>query len=211
MNHSFVIHLAALERNPMKTKFCTYILFFCVAAIAAVTGYVITSQSTIEVSVPPSAFVKGFDGFTAYNPPKTLPPLMLFDLDGNEQRLDSFKGKWRLVNFWATWCPSCIDELPQLLELKETKGGKNFDVVFVSLDFSVTAQSLKEKMKMMKIPPELHTFYVTDADAWGVLSIQGVPTSMLIDPKGNIHFKLVGDSEWMGKESLAFIDDLLNN
>ncbi len=196
----------------MKTTFRTYFLFLLVVVLAAVAGYsVVLAQYNVAISLPSEEFIEDFDDFKVYNPPQLLPEVVLYDLDGNILNLKDLKGKWRLVNFWATWCPPCIEELPRLLELKETRGNKDFDVVFISLDYPESAGAMRRRMKQAKIPPGLHTFYVQDIEIWKTLSLESVPTSMVIGPKGRVYFKLAGETDWAGKESLAFIDDLLNN
>ena len=66
--------------------------------------------------------------------PKAMPDFELQDLSGRPVRLSDYAGKAVLLNFWATWCPPCKAELPDLVELQRTHGGDQFVVIGVSLD-----------------------------------------------------------------------------
>src|SRR5512135_3479289 len=56
------------------------------------------------------------------------------DLQGHEQRLQDYRGKWVLVNFWATWCPPCLEEIPDLISLHEAHKKTDLVVIGVALD-----------------------------------------------------------------------------
>lgn len=57
---------------------------------------------------------------------------MVTDLNGKVHKLADYKGKWVLVNFWATWCPPCLEEIPDLIALHESK--RNIAVIGIALD-----------------------------------------------------------------------------
>jgi len=56
------------------------------------------------------------------------------DMQGQTQRLSDYRGKWVLVNFWATWCPPCLEEIPDLIALHEAHRKTNLVVIGVALD-----------------------------------------------------------------------------
>ena len=57
------------------------------------------------------------------------------DLGGKEHRLSDYQGKWVLVNYWATWCPSCLDEIPDFIDLYEKHKAKDLVVLGVAVDY----------------------------------------------------------------------------
>ena len=57
------------------------------------------------------------------------------DLAGKEQRLSDYQGKWVLVNYWATWCPSCLDEMPDFIDLYEKHKAKDLVVLGIAVDY----------------------------------------------------------------------------
>ncbi|BBL72536.1 TlpA family protein disulfide reductase [Methylogaea oryzae] len=66
--------------------------------------------------------------------PVVLPAAELIDLDGRPQRLDGWPGKLVLVNFWATWCEPCREEIPVLNRLQQQYGGQGLQIVGIAID-----------------------------------------------------------------------------
>ncbi len=191
-----------------------FILLLFTVFIAATLPPSVSAQETVEnigAAPLPEQYLSDFDFKDVYNYSWPMPPLELQDIDSNALTLNDYKGKWRLVNFWATWCPACNIEIPALEKLHETKGGDAFEVVFISLDKPEQHKFLTERKKTVAISPEMRSYYAGKPEIWEDLEIPGVPTSFIIGPDGNIRYKLVGETDWNSKESLAFFDDLINN
>ncbi|MGZ3431111.1 MAG: redoxin domain-containing protein [Isosphaeraceae bacterium] len=115
---------------------------------------------------------------------KPAPGFEAQDLAGKAVRLESFKGKYVLFDFWATWCAPCIGELPRLQDAYRKYHGAGFEIISVSLDETRTA--VTDFVKVRKLPwPQLHngTAGADLVDAFGVSSI---PAAYLVDPDGKI-------------------------
>jgi thiol-disulfide isomerase/thioredoxin len=104
------------------------------------------------------------------------------DLQGHEQRLQDYRGKWVLVNFWATWCPPCLEEIPDLVALHEAH--KNSDLVVIGVALDSTKESVVEFTAKKKIS---YPIVFGDYDmAAQVGEVEALPTSYLFDPKGKL-------------------------
>jgi len=104
------------------------------------------------------------------------------DIQGHEQRLQDYRGKWVLVNFWATWCPPCLQEIPDLISLYE--GHKKSDLVVIGVALDSTKESVVEFVAKKKIS---YPVVVGDYDlAAQVGDVELLPTSFLYDPTGKL-------------------------
>jgi thiol-disulfide isomerase/thioredoxin len=102
------------------------------------------------------------------------------DSNGKTHTLEQYKGKWVLVNFWATWCPPCREEIPDLIALHENKKN-NLVVIGVAMDYSDPKEVLRfaDQMKM-SYPLVLGNYKLSDQ----VGSVPGLPTTYLYNPHG---------------------------
>jgi thiol-disulfide isomerase/thioredoxin len=104
------------------------------------------------------------------------------DMQGQTQRLSDYRGKWVLVNFWATWCPPCLEEIPDLMALHEAHKESDLMVIGVALDS--TRESVVEFVAKKKIDyPIVFGNYDLAAQ---VGEVDGLPTSYLYDPTGKL-------------------------
>jgi thiol-disulfide isomerase/thioredoxin len=110
------------------------------------------------------------------------------DTDGKTHTLSGYKGKWVLVNYWATWCPPCLEEIPDLIALHENKKN-NLVVIGVAMDYRNAKQvtDFAEGM-MVNYPIVLGTPEVASQ----IGPVQGLPTTYLFDPNGKIVAQQVG-------------------
>jgi thiol-disulfide isomerase/thioredoxin len=104
------------------------------------------------------------------------------DLQGHEQRLQDYRGKWVLVNFWATWCPPCLEEIPDLMALHEAH--KKSDLVVIGVALDSTKESVVEFVAKKKIGyPIVFGNYDLAAQ---VGEVEVLPTSYLYNPAGKL-------------------------
>lgn len=109
--------------------------------------------------------------------------------NGEVNFYEMIKDKVVLVNFWATWCGPCVKEIPDLIKIKEELNGKNFEIIGVSIDRSISP--VVEFAKNVGINYVLlHDPDAKLLDAFG--GSVGIPTTYLIDKNGKIANKYVG-------------------
>ena len=110
------------------------------------------------------------------------------DLEGKSSKLSDYKGKWVLVNFWATWCPPCRKEIPDLSDFHL----ESDDAVVIGVNYEpgITDEKLKKFIALYLVS---YPITKVNDDIIKVLGEpRGLPTSILIDPQGNIAKKLTG-------------------
>lgn len=120
---------------------------------------------------------------------KTAPEFDLEILSGGRAKLTDYRGKVVILDFWATWCPPCIKEIPDFVELQKKYGDKGLAILGISLDQN-PKRVLRPFVKKYKMNyPVLLTDGKVDR-AYG--GITGIPTTFVINRKGEIYKQYVG-------------------
>jgi peroxiredoxin len=146
----------------------------------------------------------GSMGAAAASVAESAEPAVDFQLsaaDGGSVRLSDLRGQVVLVNFWATWCPPCRDETPDLQALYAENGAQHkFTILGVDVEEDMAAvQAFKNKYGVT---------YPLLADSDGKVTtfryfVRSLPTSLLIDRAGNVRYR------WIGQQSRAAMLDML--
>jgi thiol-disulfide isomerase/thioredoxin len=138
---------------------------------------------------------------------KTVPAFSLaaFEQPGTVYTSGSLKGKIVLIDFWATWCVPCIEEMPNLHQEYEKLKGQGFEILSVSLDDKpeVVNEFRKAKWKM----PWLHRLLSSNPEVKKQFEIVGIPKAVLIDRDGRI---VATDRDLRGKKLHETLEKLLN-
>jgi peroxiredoxin len=131
--------------------------------------------------------LRGTPGFDRYYAllNESAPNLAMPDVNGNEIRIDDFKGKYLLVDFWASWCVPCRRENPNLVRAYNKFKGRNFTILGVSLD------SDKDSWIKAIETDGLTWNHMSDLEGWNskgqdMYDFNGIPFNVLIDPQGKI-------------------------
>lgn len=117
------------------------------------------------------------------------PEFLLENLDGQKVHSSNFKGKIVLLNFWATWCPPCIEEIPSLKSLHRAYQSEGVEVVGINLDEGSSAR-VKSFVAKIGIPYPILIGNDEVTRAFG--GIRGIPTTFLIDRQGRVVKKFMG-------------------
>ena len=126
--------------------------------------------------------------------------------NGNTLKLSDLKGKVVLLNFWATWCPPCREEIPSMMKLNSLMAGKPFQMVAVSIDEGGKSEIVSFFNKSGFLIPAYIDESGAAAKSYGVT---GVPESFIIDKQGVIVKKIIGGLAWDSPEVVSFLEGLM--
>jgi thiol-disulfide isomerase/thioredoxin len=135
--------------------------------------------------------------------PRPLPPIEIQDHAGEKLALDRFRGKFVLLNFWATWCAPCKAEMPSLNLLASHIPASDLVILPVSVDAAPIAQ-VHQYYAALKLD-RLGLYADPSMAAMRMLAVVGIPTTLLIDREGREIARLVGPAQW---DSPAIVEGL---
>ena len=119
-------------------------------------------------------------------------PIKLKNIDGNTVTKDNFTGQITVINFWATWCPPCIEEIPSLNRLKKKMADVPFELI--SINYAEDDKTIIDFMKEVNVEfPVLLDKNGEFAKQWNVISY---PSTFIIDSKGVIQYGVNAAIEW---------------
>jgi thiol-disulfide isomerase/thioredoxin len=128
--------------------------------------------------------------------------------DGKSDSLTHYKGKVVLINYWATWCLPCIQELPSIDRLQSKLSGKDFTVIAISLDRGGRTTA-KRTFKRLEIK-NLSLYTDKDSKSAKILGVRYMPTTFIFDRNGRELGKLEGKAEWDDKDAISLIKFFIN-
>jgi peroxiredoxin len=134
------------------------------------------------------------------------PNFCLDDLEGKRTELRNFKRKIIFLNFWATWCDPCKEEMPSIERLYQTFRGKDFIFMTISVDY--------EERKVVKklIEKNHYTFLVfldPKCEILDLYKVTRIPTTFIIDKNWKILGKATGPRDWKSAEAISLLNLLL--
>jgi thiol-disulfide isomerase/thioredoxin len=126
--------------------------------------------------------------------------------NGTVLKLSDLKGKVVLLNFWATWCPPCREEIPSMMKLNTIMAGKPFQMVAVSIDEG-GKPAIESFFKETGF--SLPTYIDESGASAKSYGITGVPESFIIDKQGLLVKKIIGGFAWDSPEAVSFLEGLM--
>lgn len=133
------------------------------------------------------------------------PSIELRDLDNRVHRLADYRGKVVLINFWATWCGPCRDEMPSIQELKRKLAGRPFVVLAVNLD--EPESRVRRFLREHKI--DLTVLLDPERKVARTWEARILPASFVIGADGRIRYSLIGEINWGHDLVVSRIAELL--
>ena len=130
--------------------------------------------------------------------PKAISPLLFEDFLGNEISLKDYQGKLVIINFWATWCAPCKKEMPSLDNLNKDSNFKNLKVfpVNVGKDNALKTKNFFNDLNIQN----LEIFFDPNLNLVNEFKLRGVPTTILINKKGEEFARIIGEVNFQDKK-----------
>jgi thiol-disulfide isomerase/thioredoxin len=128
------------------------------------------------------------------------------DLMDNEHSLSDYHGKVVLVNFWASWCPPCVYEMPALTRLKKRLSDRPFEIL--ALNVGEKKYRVRKFVKLINF--DLPVLLDTSSDTFDRWGGQTLPTSYLVGADGRVRYTVRGDPAWDDDHTLSILDQLLS-
>lgn len=159
------------------------------------------------LSSPVWALQQAFEnmGITKPRTERPAPDFSLQDINGNTVNLADFRGKAILLNFWATWCEACKEEMPSMQRLYETLSGQGVEVVAISIDRR-NFDRIKEFAAQYKLTFPI--LWDPDQKVRKHYYIMGLPTTYLIGPEGKLRGFASGARAWDSPDSIRSLTSL---
>lgn len=167
--------------------------FLCLVALGAVVA--LTACTKKKATKTP--------GLLQENSP--APVITVNSLNGKQLNLSDLKGKVVLLNFWATWCPPCREEIPSMMKLNNAMAGKPFQMVAVSIDEG-GQPAIESFFKTSGF--NLPAYTDPDSRAAKAYGITGVPETFVIDKNGVLLKKVIGPMAWDSPDVLSYLEGL---
>jgi peroxiredoxin len=158
----------------------------------------------IFIALNPAVADNPSQELTVLDEPKPAPDFSLQDIHGKTHTLSDYRDQVLIVNFWATWCPPCVDEMPSLERAQARLRQDNVQIIAINAGESPKAiEDFIEKFSV-KLPLLIDNDMKV-ASAWSVI---GLPTTYIVDPKGYIVSKVMGTRDWDQRTLLQKIRNL---
>jgi peroxiredoxin len=167
-------------------------------------NYPIFTQTKIDWTPPVSHLISGLKPLAT---PLKMPEIILKSFDGKENRIPhDYPNKALLINFWATWCPHCVDEIPSMNRALELIGKDKF--AMISISYKDSDAIMKEFLQKVSVNfPVLMDYDGIISKQWKVFAF---PSSFLVDKQGWIRYSINAGAIWDDPELLSIMQMIVN-
>jgi thiol-disulfide isomerase/thioredoxin len=144
--------------------------------------------------------------FKPVSEPMSAPHLPLADLQGETVAVADFAGKVVVLNFWATWCPPCREEMPSLQRLHETADGE--DIVVLAANVGEQADTVRGFAESLDPRPTFPLLVGTPFEKLGEWKVRGLPTTVVIARDGSLAYRAEGGLAFDHPDVMQQLQDL---
>ena len=176
----------------MKYKNLNYLVFFI---------YLISSTVSYSIERP------DINNLIIHEKKKTIGKVEFFNSKKNKETLENYKENLIIINFWATWCLPCKEEMPHLDKLVSKNKFKNIKVIPINIADEKLKKS-KEFFEELNIN-NLEIFYGSSIDLAKKFKLRGIPTTVIVDNEGYEIARIIGYIDFENKSLLEWLTNLL--
>lgn len=181
--------------NRYKWAWTALILSSVIFVISLALHFLLKEKADPAQNLPGFEFAQ--EGLSA-------PPFSLKDLSGNTVHLEDYSGTYLLLNFWATWCPPCREEIPSLEAMRKSLEGSHIQLLTISIGESLEdVQTFVESRNI-----GFRVALDEDSAVSNTYAIDSIPTTFLISPEGEFIARKRGSMDWNNAEWLDFLEEL---
>ncbi len=173
--------------NPKKVLPILVILFVSTISTYAVQRYLVGQNASDRIPAFPELATTGPDGQALIRP-----EFAMADINGQIRNIKDWDGQIILLNFWATWCPPCLKEIPDFIELQEQYGDQGFQVIGIAVDNEEDVRDYINEVKINYPVIAAENEAIELASRYGN-KIGGLPYSVIINRKSEISDKIMGE------------------
>ena len=185
-----------------------YVLSIILVVVAGMGCYLFYAQYTAVAGSPEQELERLFGNMGILKMPHTTRPLEIHlkDIFGNTVSLSSFRGKIVFLNFWATWCPTCVVEMPSMEKLHQQFKNKDFAMVAVNMQESETqVRSFFNKLQL-----SFTALLDSSGEVAAGLAVNALPTTYFLDKEGRIMGVALGPRQWDKQASIELFEFLID-
>lgn len=180
-------------------------------AVPALPAWATTATGNAATSAPDLARIEALrqgdmKKLEFHSAPKAVPDIAFQDADGKEHRLSDYRGKYLVVNFWATWCAPCRKEMPTLDKLQAEMGGETLQVLPIAT-IRNTLPAVKRFFREDNIA-SLPILIDPRAALAHQMGVMGLPVTVIVNPEGQEIGRLIGEADWSDKNARAVLTAL---
>jgi len=162
----------------------------------------------IFIFIITNSFAKEVDdikNLLIFENPKKLDDLTFLDDKNNQLNLSDFKGKLVLLNFWATWCAPCKEEMPSLDLLQSRENLDNLKIFPINVGQDDLSKSLNffDDLKIKNLKP----YFDSPVTLAKKFQLRGIPTSIIINKRGEEFARIVGSIDFTDKKFIKWISN----
>jgi len=176
----------------MKYKKLNYLVFFI---------YLISSSGAYSIERP------DIKNLIIHNEKKKIEKAEFFNSKNMKVSLNDYKSKIVIINFWATWCAPCKEEMPHLNQLKAKSKFKNIEIIPINIADEELKKSL-DFFKELNIK-NLNIFYGSSIELAKEFNLRGIPTTIIIDKEGYEFARIIGFIDFENKSFLDWLSSYL--